>query len=71
MRAELLKKEKELIQLRQQQIDDQIKKEKEKMMQVKYDIVIKVQIVRTIFNEIKIDSLSVSNVNVYKSQGLM
>ena len=71
MRAELLKKEKELIQLRQQQIDDQIKKEKEKMMQVKYDIVIKVQIVRTIFNEIKIDSLSVSNVNVYKSEGLM
>ena len=71
MRAELLKKEKELIQLRQQQIDDQIKKEKEKMMQVKYDIVIKVQIVRTIFNEIKIDSSSVSNVNVYKSQGLM
>ena len=67
MRAELLKKEKELIQLRQQQIDDQIKKEKEKMMQVKYDIVIKVQIVRTIFNEIKIDSSSVSNVNVFKS----
>jgi len=36
MRAELLRKEKELIQLKQQQIDMQIKEYKEKMLQVTY-----------------------------------
>ena len=53
MRAELLRKEKELILLKQQHIDSQIKKEKEKMYQVTYDhTVYTVKYVKSIITEI-------------------
>ena len=61
MRAELLRKEKELILLKQQQIDRQIKEEKEKLYQVTYDhTVYTVIYVKSIITEIYIDLFNVS-----------
>ena len=64
MRAELLRKEKELILLKQQHIDNQIKMEKEKMLQVTYNYTVPntVKPVKSIINEINIDLFQCFNV---------
>ena len=73
MRAELLRKEKELILLKQQHIDNQIKMEKEKMLQVTYNYTVPntVKPVKSIINEINIDLFQCFNVILALSKVLL